>query len=969
MTTEQPDDERTAPDFQESSNDEAHAPNSESDDLTAVQDAVELKSAASRSTSTKEDTPKSIDEYEIDRQIGQGGMGTVYLANDTRLNRQVAIKIVSKSSREKASVRQRFESEIRSLAGLQHQYIARLFSAGEFDGSPYFVMEFINGPTLDEMSRDLLPHRQVAQLMCQLCEAVEYCHQQGMVHRDLKPSNILMHRKSTGDGTSSILGSVSRKSTLRDAHSKKKLSRSSQVLKDSDEEATAILGNQPQSESTEGDSSVEKKPVSDSGSLVASHFSPKIADFGLAKLIHQDSSQTKTGEILGTPSYMAPEQASAEKTEITPSCDVYALGAILYKLLTGRAPFVSEDPFKTILQVLQREPVKPQVLTPSVPAELEIICLKCLEKSPTRRYASAEELRQEFVRYLDGRPILAKPSNWMERSVKWGRRNPTIAATAGAAVAGILLTIGGLSWHSSVLSTELAKTRRLASNGSDLSQWLVQDHLIELNKLSGTTDARFALVQRVQDFLEKSLDDMPPDPDYTKQLGYSFERLASVAGGVDQNNLGKLEVAEQNYLHSIELYDRALLQQAKRRQVLLNKANALLGLARVYQELDRPADHLSRLEEAALILEETGKENWSSLFLHVLLLENHVELDIERQQYAKAAKGLDEVESMLAQAPADAEPLELTNQRIWLATTRSQCQEMLGNLSNAETLLSAALQLAKSESDREPLNALMKRRYATVLVRMGDIETSLEKIPKALASYQQATEIVDSLLKKDPTSFELAGSLASNYSRVSTLQIYLQQLPAAEASIDKALAICTEFSKRGLAHASLDESVAIYTLTKAEIHIETGETEEALLLLGQHRELCLAKLHDEPESNFYLGQMAEQCFRRAMLQTNHWFALELDPRTARENEHYVNFQAAAKELLAYSKKIDELNGLNYHQASIRDQMVKIQELIEKSLDEQIQLIEQEENDSEGGNVPSSKPGSTAKSGATQDDAP
>ena len=605
-----------------------------------------------------------------------------------------------------------------------------------------------------------------------------------------------------------------------------------------DDAATAILGVQPVLQAhRRGSAATARKSASDSVSLSAGSFFPKIADFGLAKVIHQDSSQTKTGEVLGTPSYMAPEQASAEKTEVTPSCDVYALGAILYKLLTGRAPFASDDPFKTILQVLQQEPVKPRLLTPSIPAELEIICLKCLEKPVARRYSSAEELRQELLRYLDGRPIQAKPSNWLERSIKWSRRNPTVAAIASASAAGILLSIGGLAWHSSVLSEELAKTRRLADNGSNLSKWLVQDHLIELNTLAGATDARFALVQQVQDFLEKSLDDMPPNPNYTKQLGYSFQQLASVAGGMDQNNLGKLELAERNYLRSIELYDRALEQNANRQEVLLNKASAVLDLAQVYQQLDQPANYRSRLEEAGLILEETGTERWPSLFLHVLWQENHVELDIDRQDYASAVEGLDKVEAMLAQAPEDAEPLELTNQRIWLASTRSRCQEMLGNLSDAQSSMEAALQLAKSEMDRDPQNVLMKRRYASALVRMGDILSSLEQVPAALANYEQAAEMIESLVAEDPSSVELAESLAVDYSRISTLQIYLQQLPAAEASIDKALNICNELASRGLTSVSLDQSLAIYSLSKAEILIETGELDDAMLLLNQHRDV------------------------------------------------------------------------------------------------------------------------------------
>jgi serine/threonine protein kinase len=142
---------------------------------------------------------------------------------------------------------------------------------------------------------------------------------------------------------------------------------------------------------------------------------PHVTDFGLAKRLGQDSGQTRTGTVVGTPSYMAPEQAAGKTHELGPACDIYGLGAVLYELLTGRPPFRAETPVHTVMQVIENEPVPPRLLNPNVDVDLETICLKCLEKDPARRYASAEALATDLDRYLNGEAITARTSNIIGR--------------------------------------------------------------------------------------------------------------------------------------------------------------------------------------------------------------------------------------------------------------------------------------------------------------------------------------------------------------------------------------------------------------------------------------------------------------------------------------------------------------------------------------------------------------------------
>ena len=202
---------------------------------------------------------------------------------------------------------------------------------------------------------------------------------------------------------------------------------------------------------------------------------PKIADFGLAKLMDSDSELTRTGALLGSPMYMAPEQATEQGGVVGPPADIHALGVILYELLTGRPPYRGATITQTLEQVRSSEPVLPSRLVPHLPRDVETICLKCLEKDPERRYGDAGQLADDLRRYLDGRPILARPAGRLERAARWARRRPVVAGLIGALAAAVISLAGLGLWSYAAIRSALDLSRqneRLATEEGDRARTL-----------------------------------------------------------------------------------------------------------------------------------------------------------------------------------------------------------------------------------------------------------------------------------------------------------------------------------------------------------------------------------------------------------------------------------------------------------------------------------------------------------------
>ncbi|VTR99460.1 protein kinase domain-containing protein [Tuwongella immobilis] len=306
-----------------------------------------------------------IPNYRIEKRLGRGGMGDVYLAFESRLQRPVALKVLRAGINWQHAAQQRFRQEAIAAAKLHHPNIAPVFEADSHQGILYYTMEYCPAGSL--MNRvangGKLAPREATEWIVQACKGVAAAHAAGLIHRDLKPDNV----------------------------------------------------------------------------LIGSDGAPKVADFGLVRQLQTDRPLTVEHSLLGSPGYLAPEQASGQAHQAGPPADVYGMGATLYRLVCGRAPFEGTDLLQVLRDVAAIDPIPPRRLAAEIPEELQTILLKALEKSPQARYPRIEAFADDLQRFLDNRPILARPIGPIGRTIKWTRRNPLAAFWLGVSVVTLLV--------------------------------------------------------------------------------------------------------------------------------------------------------------------------------------------------------------------------------------------------------------------------------------------------------------------------------------------------------------------------------------------------------------------------------------------------------------------------------------------------------------------------------------------------
>jgi tetratricopeptide (TPR) repeat protein len=506
---------------------------------------------------------------------------------------------------------------------------------------------------------------------------------------------------------------------------------------------------------------------------------PKITDFGLAKRLDEDHGQTQSGAILGTPGYMAPEQAAGKAREVGPAADVYGLGAVLYALLTGRPPFHGDSMLATLEQVRSREPAAPRSVQREVPRDLETICLKCLEKAPEKRYATAQDLADDLRRFLDDEPVRARPVGEWERLRRWAWRNPGRAALL-AAVAVLLLTITAVSvlaYHTvREKNRRIGEERQAAVEARELADRRADQARRALdfftNKVQGRLgDALYAVTTR-QAIVELAIEQM--------------ERLAADPGGDDDGlmsrglvaayvQLGDLRWSQQRFPEAAVAFGKA---RERARQLHVdnpasdkaagNYALTLVRQAQVAGQENRPDDRRRLLEQArdlqqAIVERPRGDE----IPPHEALLSLAGTLDL-LGQFDDALRLREKSVGLRA----------TDNGRIDLARSYFALAGRTGDAGARKALYEKCLALYAAAAKDNPGRLPLKTDMAVVLAQIGDIE--LADDPKAaLAHYERHVRLYRELAKTDEIA-TMRRRLSQAYYRQATAELHAGDREASE---------------------------------------------------------------------------------------------------------------------------------------------------------------------------------------------
>jgi serine/threonine protein kinase/Tfp pilus assembly protein PilF len=758
--------------------------------------------------------------YEIQAVIGRGGMGVVYKARHQGLNRLVALKMLGNNRSGDPDRLNRFRSEAEAVARLQSPHIVQIHDIGGVDGHPYFALEFIEGGSLAENLKGTpAPRRQAAALVETLARAIHHAHERGIIHRDLKPANILLQRRP-------------------ESH-------------------------RPLSEA-------ELPEISDLPILL-SDFQPKITDFGLAKFLEDRPSvaQTQTGDILGTPSYMAPEQTSGISRSIGPATDIYALGSVLYEMLTGRPPFRGVSSLDTLQQVRQAAPVAPRRLQPGIALDLETVCLKCLEKEPAKRYPTALALADDLARYQAGRPIKARAVGQGEKLWRWCLRKPAVAALVTGLVLALLVGSSGVVWQ----------WQRARQNAADFRQ---------------ERDTANAERQRAENHLQLVHDRV--------ELLYQLGRDLMLRPGQYQMGQKLLEQA-------LAFYQELLPEEGKDPRVRLEAAKLYHRVGRIYIDLGRAGKAAETFDRQESLLTDLLKEKPGQRDLRIQLADSHRwranafrdqgKMREAREAYEEAARLH---EGLMREFPGE------TRYQWALANTFLNATDVLSRRDQSEELESLfrrAVELDRAAVRATPHDPKCNFELALALQGQGIFFMEKGLASQAEADLREAVEIYQMVVTGGHLRDYIDRYLALGFADLGKVLRTAGKVAEAEQSYQKALdslkRLVEEVPESALRRAELAMTLA----GLADLLEDTGHRQKAVEIRRQvilHYEMLKADFPEEPEyrRNLVTGylQMISllwQLGRQKEAVDPCKKALEVDPEDAVINKELAWFLATNPE--------------------------------------------------------------------------
>jgi serine/threonine protein kinase len=663
-----------------------------------------------------------LGDYRIISLLGEGGMGEVYLADDTHFGRQVAIKLIKQGFGTKEFVRH-FRQEERILAALNHPNIARLYGGAVTpNGLPYFVMEYVEGIPLETYAtRHSLSIRERLALFRKVCAAVSYAHQNLVIHRDLKPANI----RVTAEGE------------------------------------------------------------------------PKLLDFGIARLLDPETSQTNDQTMLAvramTPNYASPEQLRGER--MTTASDVYSLGVVLYELLAGQKPGVRKDgeaDFKKLS------------------ADLDNIVFKSLRLEPERRYSSVGQFSEDIRRYLEGLPVMARKDTVAYRTSKFVRRHK-IGLAAAATVA--LLLIGATivaSWEAHRANEQRLLAERRFEQVRRLADSLMFEIHDSVKDLAGSTPTRRLIISRALEYLDSLAHDAGGNIALQRELATAYEKIGDIQGNPYSANIGDTDGALTSY--------RKALQIRENFQPAAVTADAQMELGRSHRALGDIMEQKGDIEQML-------REYRRSLQIFAQLAESEPKNPALQDELARAYETL--ADGLGRTANADAE-----------------------RLTTYKKSLTIREELVKQDSS----NLKLRRGFALILMKVGDASDPHE--PDAISSIRKGVVILESLAAADPNNGRARREVGWGYYKLGGMLIAAEDYPGAVDSLQKSVAIREKSAAADPQNAQASFDLAGTCVDLADALSATGDTVQAVTQARRGIAIVTALLAADPTNAIYSRNLA-----------------------------------------------------------------------------------------------------------------
>ncbi len=595
--------------------------------------------------------------------------------------------------------------------------------------------------------------------------------------------------------------------------------------------------------------------------LLDQNGNPRVTDFGLAKKVQGDSGLTGSGQIMGTPSYMPPEQAGGTRGEVGPAADVYALGATLYALVTGRPPFQAATAMDTVIQVLSDEPVPPRRLNASIPRDLETICLKCLEKEPGKRYTHAADLREDLSRYLAGDPIAARPVTSLERAVKWARRRPAIAALLGLVALGLVglavfvMVLAGKNRQLDDKNLELAgKNRELDSRNLELAgkNSELDQRNLELDRQRQRAERRETLAI---DAVRKFRDAVEANPDLKNRL-----ELGPLRGTLLKEPLaffGKLR-------------DDLQAERDTRPDAVASLADANYDLARTTEEIGSFPDAIRSYSESIDLHERLGRDRPADTECQNHLARSHNHLGILLRATGRPAQALESygraaaIFEQLARPQPDAVQFQDDLAGCYLNT--GNLLRAMGQPAQAMGSYQKGLAVFERLAHAYPANTQVQDDLSASYMNMGNVLSDLGRRADALASLRRALPIRERLARDNPAAHQFQSGLAACLDNIGGLLFAMGRRTEAMTAHQRALEIFERLARDHPTVTRFQDDLAICFMNLGKLFHFTGQPGEALQSFSRSREIYEQLVRDHPTLANYHSSLGGALNNLAMLE-------------------------------------------------------------------------------------------------------